>query len=141
MIYVLDSSVAMKWVLPEVDSAKALRVLDEYNQSIHQLLAPQDFLSEIANGLASAERQGRIKSGESASLLLDVVRQAPYLHPSFGLLVRAMEISVSNRQAVYDCIYVALAEKEGCELLTADDAMFRRLKPRFPFVVRLSDLP
>jgi predicted nucleic acid-binding protein len=141
MIYVLDSSVALKWVLPEVDSAKALRVLDDYNQSIHRLLAPQDFLSEVANGLATAERHGRIKLGESAAFFLDVVRQAPNLHPSSPLLVRAMEISVSNRQAVYDCIYVALAEKEGCELLTADDAMVRRLKPRFPFVVRLSDLP
>jgi predicted nucleic acid-binding protein len=109
--------------------------------SIDQLIAPHDFLSEVANGLATAERQGRIKSGESAAFFLDVVRQAPYLHPSSALLVRAMEISVSTRQAVYDCIYVALAEKEGCELLTADDAMVRRLKPHFPFLVLLADLP
>jgi hypothetical protein len=32
MRYVLDSSVALKWVLPEVDSAKALGVLDDYGQ-------------------------------------------------------------------------------------------------------------
>jgi hypothetical protein len=29
MKYVLDSSVALKWVLPEVDSQKAIRLRDE----------------------------------------------------------------------------------------------------------------
>ena len=86
MKYVLDSNVALKWVLPEVCSAKALRVLDEYTQSIHQLVAPQDILSEVANGLATAERQGRLKPGESAALFLDVLRQAPVIHRSSSLL-------------------------------------------------------
>jgi hypothetical protein len=32
MKYVLDSSVALKWVLPEADSAKAIRLRDEYKK-------------------------------------------------------------------------------------------------------------
>ena len=66
MKYVLDSSVALKWVLPEADSAKAIRLRDESRNGIHELLAPDIFPSEIANGLASAERQKRIQKGESA---------------------------------------------------------------------------
>jgi predicted nucleic acid-binding protein len=81
MKYVLDSSVALKWVLPEAESAKAIRLRDEYKNGIHELLAPDVFASEIANGLSSAERQGRIKAGESALLLYDVVRAAPAIHP------------------------------------------------------------
>ena len=88
MKYVLDSSVALKWVLPEADSVKAIRLRDEYKNGIHELLAPDIFTPEIANGLASAERQGRIKTGESAVLLLDVVRAAPALHPAAPLLLR-----------------------------------------------------
>ena len=57
MKYVLDSCVALKWVLAESDSAKATRLRDEYSNGIHELLAPDIFPSEIANGLASAERQ------------------------------------------------------------------------------------
>ena len=34
-----------------------------------------------------------------------------------------MEISLSTRQAVYDCVYVALAEDQDCEMLTADDQL------------------
>jgi hypothetical protein len=40
MKYVLDSSVALKWVLPEADSAKAIRLRDGYSNGVHKLLAP-----------------------------------------------------------------------------------------------------
>jgi hypothetical protein len=40
MKHVLDSSVALKWVLPEPDSGTALRLLDETNKAIHELIAP-----------------------------------------------------------------------------------------------------
>jgi predicted nucleic acid-binding protein len=141
MKYVLDSSVALKWVLPEAESAKAIRLRDEYNNGTHQLLAPDIFPSEIANGLASAERQKRIRTGESAIFLNDVLSAAPALRHSSPLLIRAMEIAVSTKQAVYDCIYLALAEAEGCELVTADDQFARGLRPSYPFIVSLVTLP
>ncbi len=141
MKYVLDSSVALKWVLPEADSGKAIRLRDEYTNGIHELLAPDLFPSEIANGLASAERQKRIRSGESAVFLNDVLSAAPVLHHSSPLLIRAMEIAISMKQAAYDCVYVALAEAEGCELVTADDKLARSLRPSYPFIVSLVALP
>ena len=141
MKYVLDSSVALKWVLPEADSGIALRLLDETNNGIHELIAPDIFSPEVANGLATAERQGRIKPGEAATLLLDIIRQAPTIYPSFTFLIRGMEVAVSTRQAVYDCLYLALAESEQCELVSADDTFVRKMKAQFPFLVRLADLP
>ena len=141
MKYVLDSSVALKWVLPEADSARAIRLRDEYKNGIHELLAPDIFTPEVANGLASAERQGRIKTGESGILLHDVVRAAPVLHPTTPLLLRAMALAIATRRAVYDCIYLALAEAEGCELVTADDQFARGLRTSYPFIVSLVALP
>ncbi len=141
MKYVLDSSVALKWVLAEPDSARAIRLRDEYKNGIHALLAPDLFTPEIANALASAERQGRIKSGESAILLHDVIRAAPAIHPTPPLLLRAMALAIATRRAVYDCIYLALAEAEGCELVTADDQFARGLRATFPFIVSLVALP
>ena len=141
MKYVLDSSVALKWVLAEADSARAVRLRDEYKNGVHTLLAPDISLPEIANGLASAERQGRIKTGESAVLLLDVVRTAPTIHARPPLLLRAMALAIATRRAVYDCAYLALAETEGCELVTADDQFARGLRPAYPFIVSLAALP
>lgn len=141
MKYVLDSSVALKWVLAEADSGKAIRLRDDYRNGIHQLLAPDIFPSEIANGLASAERQRRIGAGEAAIFLNDVLSAAPVLYPSLPLLTRAIEIAISSKKAVYDCIYLALAEAEGCELVTADDQFARGLRASYPFIVSLVALP
>jgi predicted nucleic acid-binding protein len=141
MRYVLDSSVALKWVLPEADSAKAIRLRDEYGNGVHELLAPDLFPSEIANGLASAERQQRIRTGESAIFLNDVLSAASALHLSSPLLIRAMEMAITTKRAVYDCIYLALAESEGCELVTADDQFARGLRTSYPFIISLVALP
>jgi predicted nucleic acid-binding protein len=141
MKYVVDSSVALKWVLPEIDSTKAIRLRDDYTAGVHELLAPDIFASEIANGLASAERQGRIKSGESAIFLHDVLRAAPVLRPTPPLLLRAMGMAMTTRRAVYDCIYLALAEAEGCDLLTADDQFARSARAYFPLIISLAALP
>jgi predicted nucleic acid-binding protein len=141
MKYVLDSSVAIKWVLAEAESAKAIRLRDEYRNGIHVLLAPDIFPSEIANGLVSAERQRRIQKGEAAIFLNDVLSAAPVLHDSSLLLIRAMEIALSTKKAVYDCLYLSLAEAEGCELLTADDQFARGLRSVYPFIVSLTALP
>ena len=141
MKYVLDSGVALKWVLPEVDSGKAIRLRDEYVKGIHELLAPDLFPAEIANGFASAERQKRIRTGESAIFLNDILSAAPALQNSSPFLLRAMEIAIATKQAVYDCLYVALAEAEGCELVTADDKLARSLRPSYPFIISLMTLP
>ena len=132
---------ALKWVLAEADSSRAIRLRDEYVNGVHDLLAPDIFPSEIANGLASAERQMRIRAGDSAIFLNDILQAAPVLQLSSPLLVRAMEMAISTKQAVYDCIYVALAEAEGCELVTADVVLFRALRPAYPHTVLLVALP
>jgi hypothetical protein len=50
---------------------------DDYKNGIHERLAPDIFAAEIASGLAAAERQGRIKPGESAVFLHEILRAAP----------------------------------------------------------------
>ncbi len=66
---------------------------------------------------------------------------APQSHLSLPLMPRAYAISSAARIGVYDCLYVALAEREGCELVTADMRLVNGLGPQFPFIVPLSWLP
>jgi predicted nucleic acid-binding protein len=42
---------------------------------------------------------------------------------------------------VYDCLYLALAEREGCELVTADDKLVKSLQARFRFILPLALVP
>jgi predicted nucleic acid-binding protein len=57
------------------------------------------------------------------------------------LPLRGAEISSTSRVGVYDCLYVALAEREGRELVTADSRLLANLKPTFPFIIDLASLP
>lgn len=141
MRYVLDASVALCWVIPRPLTPAALRLRDEWQKRIHELIAPSHFPGEIANGLTKAERQKLIHLGEARRLIVDVLSTPPVLHSANPLYYRAIDISSGTRCGFYDCLYVALAERENCELVTADDKLLRNLQPRFSFVVALASLP
>jgi predicted nucleic acid-binding protein len=91
--------------------------------------------------LTKAERQKLIPAGGARMLIQDVLSTPPVLHAADPLLYRAVDISSQTRSAYYDCLYVALAEREGCELVTADDRLTRNLQLQFPFLIHLSALP
>ncbi|HKI36227.1 MAG TPA: type II toxin-antitoxin system VapC family toxin [Gemmataceae bacterium] len=141
MKYVLDSNIALKWVLAEPDSAKAKQLRDDFQKAVHELLAPDVFPIAVAHALTRAERQGKIAIGQAAVLWSDVLSTPPRLEPSGPITPRAIDISSQFRQGVYDCLYVALAERDNCELVTADDKLVRKLQSQFPFIVSLSSLP
>jgi predicted nucleic acid-binding protein len=141
MKYVLDSSVAFKWVVVEALTDKARKLRDEFRRGLHELIAPDVFLVEVAHSLTRAERQGRISPPQAGVFLADVLLTCPKLHVYIPLLPRAVAISSRARIGVYDCLYVVLAQWEGCELLTADDRLIRALQPSYPFITSLSSLP
>ena len=141
MKYVLNSSVGFKWVVPEVDSDKALRLRDDFRNGVHELVAPDVFPIELAHAITRAERQGRVTVAHGWALWLGVMADSPHLFPSIPLIPRAYEISSRMRVGIYDCLYVALAEQEKCQLVTADDKLIRNLQGRFPFIVALTSLP
>ena len=121
----------MKWVLPEADSDKAIRLQEDFENKIHELLSPDTFPVEIAHALTRAERRGLIQPPESLRRFQLVARTLPILHPYLALLPRAIELSSSQRIGVYDCLYVALAEREQCKVVSAD----QRLVNTFPSIV------
>ena len=141
MIYVLDSSVAFKWLVPEANTAIALRLLDDSDNGIHDLIAPDIFPVEVVHALTRAERQGRMTPAEGVVLVKDLYTHLPPLHPYLPLLPRAYAISSHMRIGVYDCLYVALAERENCEFVTADDKLIKKLQGSFPFIVALASMP
>lgn len=141
MRYVIDSSVAFKWLVPEIQSDKALALRDAFQNGIHELLAPDVFPVEVTHALTRAQRQARVTLNRGGQLFFDLLSSLPPLHPTLPLLPRAYAISTTARVGVYDCLYVALAEREGCEFVTADARLLTNLQAQFPFLVLLASLP
>lgn len=71
--------------------------------------------------------------GDAKKHLLAILTAGPDLHPYIPLLTRAVDISSATRIAITDCIFVALAEREGCEYVTADERVMKNL-PGYPIV-------
>ncbi|HVC99021.1 MAG TPA: type II toxin-antitoxin system VapC family toxin [Pirellulales bacterium] len=128
MRYILDSSTALKWVLAEPDSSKALQLRDEFSRAVHYLLAPDIFQFEIGHALTRAERQKRILVGQASLFWADIMSTSPHLEPSGTLVPRALVLSSTFRIGLYDCLYLAVAEREQCKVLTGD----QRLVNTFP---------
>ncbi len=135
MRYVLDAAIALRWVLPEADAAQAIALQQRLWDGRDEFFAPDIFAVEIAHSLTRAERQGRILLGQSKGFLTYILSAPPAFHASLPILDRALEISSQYRIGVYDCVYVALAEQLGCDLITCDERLIANLQPHgFPVV-------
>jgi hypothetical protein len=56
------------------------------------------------------------------------ISAASIIHPYEPLLRRAVNISSQTRSGLFDCLYEALAEREGCEVVTDDPKLIANLE-------------
>jgi predicted nucleic acid-binding protein len=127
MKYILDSNVGAKWLLREAESDKAIQLREDFRNGVHELIAPDIFPVEVAHSLTKAERQGRITRAEALAYFQDMIALLPTLHPYLPLFPVAFNLAAQARIGVYDCLYIALADREGCALVTADARLQRSL--------------
>lgn len=126
MTWIVDASVAVKWVVPEVLSAQADRLLATGDD----LLAPDLLLVEAANALWSKVTRREL-SGVRALRALGLLRESGLdLRPTGPLLGRALALAQRLRHPVYDCVYLALAERERARFVTADARFVVRVTGR-----------
>ncbi len=138
---VVDASVVVDWVAPDADaSGPARRWLRNLAGSPMELSAPRLVFEEVANALLTGVRRGRW-DGEAADTSFHLLRRLPVqLVDVPADLDRAWELSRRyDEHPVYDMVYVAVAERLGQRLVTADGRLVRRLKS-VSFVVELEAL-
>lgn len=123
MTLVVDASVVAKWVLREdgSDRANALRRDGD-------LIAPSLLASEVGNAFWKAERRGDIARDDAVAALRSVLGPFDELVPNEALHARALELAIDLRHPIHDCFYLALAERDGATLVTADTRLFAMAK-------------
>ena len=122
MNFVVDTSVAIKWLIdePGSDAADALRG--------HDLVAPALLRIEAANVLRTLTAKGALQA-DDAGALFDLLQDAPMdmVDPDDGLETRALDLALELGHPVYDCLYLALAERLDRTLITADKRFLKAL--------------
>jgi predicted nucleic acid-binding protein len=118
---VVDASVLVKWFLPEVLGEAALRVA----ASDRVFLAPELIGAEFANTLWKKQLRGEVEATSTVRMLENFRRIAIETFALMPLLPAAFAIASAAGHSVYDCLYLALAEREDCPLITADRRFYR----------------
>lgn len=123
MKYVVDASVAAKWLVEEPGSSLARRVLS----SGATLLAPELIVAEIAN--VAWKKLGRNEiSGEHALAMIRLLpRLLDGLAPLAPLAEAALTIARDLEHPAYDAFYLALAEREAAVLISDDQRLLNRI--------------
>lgn len=117
--YVVDASVAVKWLVPEVHTKAAEQLLDP----AHVLLAPDLLYTEVGNALWKRVQRRELRL-EEAPLVLAVLHQFPLdVTPTQILVGAALELALQTGCTVYDGVYLALAVHDDCLLVTADSRL------------------
>ena len=133
--YVIDASVAAKWVLPaggETLTREALELLKGYVAGEVRFVVPDLFWAEFANVLWKAVRQGRLRVVSAESGLRAMRERNFPTVSSHTLLLEAFAIATAFDRAVYDCLYVALAMTSKSQMVTADERLANALAAHLP---------
>lgn len=118
---------ALKVYLEEYLTEEAQRILDAGRDGTVELLAPTLILLEFRHALTRRIRREEITPSDAQDMW-ESFGDWPLNFFEIGPLVpRAAEISGETGCAVYDAIFVTLAESEGVVVLTADRKLIRVL--------------
>lgn len=117
---VLDASIAVRWLVTERGSEEAAVLLGRPVG----WLAPRLMLTEAAGALRRKTAGGELDA-TLASQALDILVDGAeggliHIADDETLVASALMLAMSLKHRVPDCMYLALAEREGAALATAD---------------------
>ena len=136
-LYVVDASVAGKWLLPgppEPLQQEAVSLLRQLVDGQVRLMVPDFFWIEVANILWKAIRTGRCTRSTAEMALSALRRHELTTLPVLPLVDSAFDKAIVFGRSVYDSIYFALALETGGKLVTADEKLVNAVGTRLPII-------
>lgn len=121
MPFVVDASVALAWCFADEASPAADEVLARLQED--DAIAPSIWPLEIANGLRSAERRGRLDEADLPGVRR-LLAALPIAVETLGLqraLGEVLPLARALQLTAYDAAYLDLALRTGFALATVDD--------------------
>jgi predicted nucleic acid-binding protein len=135
---VLDASVAVRWVVDEKGSDEAAALLERDVAWI----APRLLLTEAASALrrkVAAHALEPAAAAQALDALLQAINDGVIrLFDDERVVASALMLALSLEHQVPDCLYLALAEREGAGIATADDRLTRLARSRGLDVLQVS---
>lgn len=119
-VLVIDASVAMKWVVTESGSDRAAALLTELAGGAVSLVAPEQLLGEVGNGLRKRVAQRVLSAADAVAALEAVSELGLELIGGPQRWLRALPAALDWGVTTYDALYLLLALDLDADLVTAD---------------------
>ena len=137
---VVDTSVALKFYLPEEGHEEAVELLEAAEAGAVELLAPGTIMPEGFNALAQQRRRSLLDEEDAAGTWEKLLAAPVYTYATEDLIERAAEIANETSVIVYDALFLALAEEAQTVMVTADGKLLRTLNgTRYASLARSSE--
>jgi predicted nucleic acid-binding protein len=125
-VIVVDSSVVLQWLLDEPQTQAAQLLLERPDE----LIAPDILFVEVGNVLGKKVRAREISADQAMESLAFVAASVPRLLGVRSLVTKALELSIELSHPLYDCMFLAAAIDNACQLATRDDVFVKRATSR-----------
>ena len=131
----VDASLALKLVLPEVDSQLAAALWEEWQKSKTVVVSTDLWRYEVTSVIRNKGHRGILTWDEETEAIHQLYQMPVlFLRPQ-GIHQRAWELARHfNRSAAYDAHYLAMAEIEGCPFWTADERLYNAVATEFDWI-------
>ena len=136
---VVDSCVAAKWVLTEVDSVKARKLGTDATASGAKMIVLDLVFAEVGNAIWKRLARGLITQAEADQYLADFNKSPLEVTESRRLQASALAIAGKYRRSFYDSLFVALAVNLQLPGITSDEPLYRAVHPDYPNIILLRD--
>jgi predicted nucleic acid-binding protein len=119
----LDASVALSWCLFDETSERGFAILERVSDE--GAAAPAHWPLEVANGLMSAERRGRIEESgiADARRMLDELQIEIVPIELTTAIWSVLDSARTHQLSLYDAAYLDLARFRGIPLATMDERL------------------
>jgi predicted nucleic acid-binding protein len=119
--YIIDTSVALKWYIPESGRAEALLYMGDGIDRHAPDLLPLEAAHALLKRTRHSDPASRMTIDE-ALLVTEAIRDSAPIqyHPSGPLLASAFTLALEIGASSYDGLFLALAILIDCPIVTAD---------------------
>ena len=128
MKFVVDASVAVKWLFPEVYGDAARRIL----KRARDILAPDLIWAEVASAACKKIRRSEVSWEEASRLFGEFQNYPVQAIETKTLMEMALKVAHDSGVSVYDAAYLSLSYKHDCPLVTADRKLYDRVHEAYP---------
>lgn len=134
-VAVVDASLALRRLIAGAFQPEARSLWRRWDGEATLRISPAIFSLEVASALLRQVRVAHLPPPEAHASIAGLLRSVTIVPDDATLAERAFDIAHSvGASKVYDSMYAALAEREGCELWTGDERYWNAAHGRYPWI-------